>query len=47
MPLTDDTHREALRDAAKALYLALATESTDDGSKSPTVDGAGPKPTAK
>jgi hypothetical protein len=30
LPATDVTHREALRDAAKTLYLALARGSSDD-----------------
>ena len=30
LPATDVTHREALRDAAKALYLALAREGAND-----------------
>ncbi len=30
LPATDVTHREALRDAAKALYLALAREGSND-----------------
>ena len=38
LPLADDAHREALRDAAKALYAALESRSTDNGSKSPAAD---------
>jgi len=38
LPLADDAHRGALRDAAKALYAALESRSTDNGSKSPTAD---------
>ena len=30
LPATDVTHREALREAAKALYLALAREGAND-----------------
>jgi hypothetical protein len=35
LPLADDAHRKALCEAAKALYLALASGSTDDGSNLP------------
>jgi len=35
MPLADDAHRNALREAARALYMALATGSPDKVSKSP------------
>lgn len=47
LPLADDAHREALCDAAKALYLALARGSADDGSKSPAADKARPRQVAK
>jgi hypothetical protein len=38
LPLADDAHREALREAAKALYSALAKGADDDGSKSPAAN---------
>ena len=47
LPLADDAHREALRDAAKALYAALESRSTDNGSKSPAADKMRPQQVAK
>ena len=47
LPLADEAHRGALRDAAKALHAALESRSSESSSKSSAADKVRPQQVAK